>query len=100
MNVKNINGTSRNQCKCGSWLKHWKNFNGGNQSNSCAAFNCYNEQKVGAHIQKEKSSCRAWYIIPLCAKHNAQKGKSITIYSFTKLVSANVNKTCGKQKRH
>jgi hypothetical protein len=28
MTVYNINGTSDNTCKCGSWLAHWKNYSG------------------------------------------------------------------------
>jgi len=26
MKVNNVNGTSDNTCKCGSWLEHWKNL--------------------------------------------------------------------------
>jgi len=95
MKVRNINGTSDNTCKCVSWLNHWKKYGGTSQNPFCACSTCYSSAEVGAHVQKDNALDQAWYIIPLCQKHNL-KAESLMIGDSTTLVSANVNKTCGK----
>lgn len=92
--VKNINGTSDNTCKCGSWLSHWKRFGGGSLPTYCAESGCMKPPSVGAHVQKD-SSDRAWYIVPVCDKHNA-KADAMTVTDGTTFVSANVKETCGR----
>ena len=93
MRVKNINSTSDNLCKCGSWLKHWENFSGHSLTSYCSEKSCMKKPEVGAHVQKDNSS---WYIIPLCKVHNAKHGESIDILDGTALVPANVAETCGR----
>jgi len=96
MKVKNINGTSAKTCKCGSWLNHWKNFNGQSLPNYCPEVKCTKKPEVGAHVQKDSATDSNWYIIPLCQTHNAKTGESLEISDSIKLVSANVSETCGK----
>ncbi len=96
MRVNNINGTSDNTCKCGSWLKHWKNFSGQAIPTYCSEKRCTQKPELGAHVQKDNSSDKSWYIIPLCKSHNGETGKSLEISDNVKLVSANVQETCGK----
>ena len=96
MKVKNINGTSSNICKCGSWLEHWKNFSGQTLPSCCPESGCTQKPEVGAHVQKDNSMDDSWYIIPFCTKHNGETGKSLTVSDSIKLVSANVSNTCGK----
>lgn len=98
MKVKNINGTSDNSCKCGTWLKHWEKYNTGSQSIPiyCREVSCMGKPEVGAHVQKADSTDTSWYIVPLCSAHNAKKGESITLMEGTALASANVSQTCGK----
>jgi hypothetical protein len=96
MKVKNINGTSDNTCKCGSWLEHWKKFGGGLLLTYCPVTKCYEKAEVGAHVQKDSSYDTNWYIVPLCKTHNGEKGKSLDIDNSVVLVSANVSETCGK----
>ena len=91
--IKNINGTSNNSCKCGSWLNHYVKFAGRNPT-FCSETNCLNKDLVGAHVQKVDPSNNNWYIVPLCSEHNKSKGE-LDIGS-TSLVSANVAVTCGK----
>ncbi len=93
MKVKNINGTSENDCPCRSWLNHWKIFSQ-QAPGLCAKNNCYNLAEVGAHVQQDSNN--AWYIIPLCRDHNAQRGQTFYIGDGTPLVSANVSETCGQ----
>ena len=95
MKVNNINGTSQRTCKCGSWLDHWKNYSGQSLPTSCPEKSCTERPEVGAHVQKDSSTDRSWYIVPLCSKHNAQTGKSLELVDSIKLASANVAATCG-----
>jgi hypothetical protein len=94
MRVKNLNGTSDNTCKCGSWLKHWKNFSGQTLSSYCSEKSCTSKPEVGAHVQKENSFDTNWYIIPLCDEHNKKTWGSLEIVDSVALVSANVSNTC------
>ncbi|WP_027360729.1 hypothetical protein [Desulforegula conservatrix] len=97
MKVRNINGTSDNTCKCsGGWIKHWVNFGGKTLPLYCSEISCTETDLVGAHVQKDSSTDKNWYIVPLCKKHNA-KTDSLTIVDGTVLVSANVSETCGKK---
>ena len=97
MKVKNINGTSDNACKCGSWLEHWKNYSKQDLPKYCSEKTCTGKPEVGAHVQKDNSTDESWYIVPFCYTHNAKTGESLEIVESVKLVSANVNETCGKQ---
>jgi len=63
----------------------------------CAVIGCPNTAEVGAHVQKDSSTDKSWYIVPLCKKHNAETGKTIDVSESTALVSANVTLTCGKK---
>ena len=96
MKVTNINGTTQNTCKCGSWLEHWKKFSGQSVPTYCPAIDCLEKPEVGAHVQKYGSADRSWYIIPLCKKCNAKTGQTLEVSDSIKLVSANVSQTCGK----
>jgi hypothetical protein len=95
MKVRNINGTSDNSCKCGSWLEHWKKFSGQTLPAYCPASSCLKKPEVGAHVQKDSYSDDSWYIIPLCNDCNGKKGQSLEVSDSIKLVSANVSRTCG-----
>lgn len=94
MKVNNINGTSVNTCKCGSWLEHWKKFSKKSIPAACCVVGCTEKPEVGAHVQKDSATDRSWYIIPLCKKHNKET-KSLDVSVLTTFVSANVNSTCG-----
>ncbi len=96
MKVNNINGTSQNACSCGSWLDHWKNFSGQTLPTYCPENTCLKKPAVGAHVQKDSSIDRGWYIVPLCDGHNRERGKSLNIADSTAPVSANVSQTCRK----
>ena len=96
MRVTNINGTSQNTCNCGSWLEHWKKFSGQAIPSHCPVMSCLQKPEVGAHVQKDNSTDRSWYIIPLCKTHNAETGKSLDVTDSIAFVSANVSQTCGK----
>ena len=100
MKVHNINGTSRNKCKCGTWKKHWEDFNekGEPWPSECVEISCKRTASDGAHVQKEEGKDKSWYIIPLCDVHNGPKfhGKTIEIDNDTSFASANRSETCEK----
>jgi hypothetical protein len=96
MKVRNINGTSQTNCKCGSWLDHWKKYSGEAVGSYCKEVKCTKPPEVGAHVQKDDGSDNAWYIVPLCNEHNNKRGETIELMSGTKLVSANKQETCDK----
>ncbi|MFH1160090.1 MAG: hypothetical protein V1733_03985 [bacterium] len=91
--IKNINGTSGQPCRCGTWLQHWENITG-ERAGVCAEVKCGKLASEGAHVQKAGNHDVSWYIIPLCTKHNAIRGGEIEIVGFIPLVSANKQKTC------
>ena len=99
MKVHNINGTSDNKCRCGSWEAHWEKFNEYKRSwpKYCSESTCLERASVGAHVQKEAGTNK-WYIIPLCAKHNGPKfhGESIEVSASTSFAPANRKETCEK----
>lgn len=95
--IKNINGTSDNKCKCGTWLSHWKKFSGQDAPTYCPVTNCMNKDLVGAHVQKADSIDDHWFIVPLCNAHNQLDSKiELEISSKIKFVSANRQETCEK----
>lgn len=83
MKVNTINEISPNDCKCGSWLKHWENY-GNDFSMSCSV-----------EVQLDNSDDKSWYIIPVCYVHN-KLSTEFKIKKTTTLVSASVDSTCGK----
>jgi hypothetical protein len=96
MKVTNINNTSGRTCFCDNWFAHWGKFSGRTGAAPCSTQMCYNQAMVGAHVQKDSAWDRNWYIIPLCANCNAQRGASLEIRDDVPLISANVEETCGK----
>jgi hypothetical protein len=99
MKVTNINGTTDSDCKCGSWLEHWKKFGGQRLPMNCPERSCRNQPEAGAHVQLEGSTDSKWYIIPLCNAHGAETGKTLEVSDGMELASANVDETCGRTRR-
>lgn len=91
--VKNINGTSGNSCKCGSWLNHWEKLSR-TSPRWCAQVACMKEAKHGAHVLRADSVISKWFIIPLCEAHNAQRGEQLYVMDSTIFISANKKETC------
>ena len=90
--VKNLNGTSDNKPPVGftSWKEYWIAIKGFWPS-LCAAYGCYDAPDVGAHVKKVDSYDDDWYIVPLCSKHNNQRGEILYVES-EKMVKANIKK--------
>lgn len=98
MRLKNINGTSGLTCGCGSWLNHWANFSGQSIPTYCPTFGCMEKKLVGAHVQQDSTTDKKWYIVPLCATHNA-KSETLDVGPVA-LAPANVSETCKKEETY
>lgn len=96
MQVRNINGTTNNSCKCSSWLNHWLRFSGQVLPSTCSEIYCSEKPEVGAHVQIAGSTDASWYVVPLCQRHNMMLFGSIELKTNMRLAPANVNLTCGK----
>lgn len=95
MKVMNVNGTSDNICRCGTWLEHWRKFSNQPLPICCPEKHCMQMSAVGAHVQKDDPTDRGWYIIPLCNGHSRETGKSLEVGDSIALVPADVSQTCG-----
>lgn len=96
MKVTNINGTSDHDCSCGSWLKHWENYNYLGQKRPLICPACGSPfVEVGAHVQKHASADEKWYIVPLCKGCNNKPRDSILDIGICALAPASKESTCG-----
>jgi hypothetical protein len=97
MVIRNINNTSDNKCNCGTWLKHWEQYNNLKQGVPilCPVSTCFNKAEVGAHVQLSDIKDQSWYIIPLCKSCNNKRGETLDV-GFIALARANARETCGK----
>jgi len=68
MLVHNLNDTSDNSCRCGTWIRHWENYRNKHAVN-CVA--CHKHTTtIGAHVQKTYSNDQRSFIVPLCYSCN------------------------------
>lgn len=95
MQYKNLNGTTPNRCKCGSWLAHFQHYGTGT-STKCAVKGCSNLSEVGGHVKKISAIDSKWYIVPLCKACNKLTEGFYLKAVIKKPASANVAMTCGK----
>ncbi len=93
--VTNLRGTSELECKCGSWLAHWR-IGAGSLRATCAVFGCGDEAEVGAHVvSADGRTDRQFWIAPFCRAHNIHTNDRIMyLKQNVRLVSANKRITC------
>jgi hypothetical protein len=92
LQVRNLQGTSRHLCWCGSWIEHWRCGSGGGRF-TCAVVGCSGPAEVGAHVKPVDLT--GWYIAPFCKGCNHWSNREIlTLDRRTWLVRANVSLTC------
>ncbi len=93
--ITNIKGTSDTICKCGGWLKHWRNFSKQNLPRYCPVEGCFQTDLMGVPVQKAYSPDRKRFIIPLCSFHSISK-IDLDVSDTITFVSANKSETCEK----
>lgn len=98
MKVKNLNGTSDRDCKCSSWLEHWRKSAGSGFANRkiCANQNCKNNATVGGHVIKANSIIQRHYIVPLCYTCNHPSNTGVMDIGDVHLALANVRESCAR----
>jgi len=99
LRLNNLNCTKSTDCKCGSWLEHWKQFSAQSLPDFCAEKKCLNPPTLGAHVQKDSLRDRRWYIVPVCEEHFEKTGASLEVPEAVAVVSADVTETCGIRSR-
>jgi hypothetical protein len=103
MKVKNLEGTASLNCSCQTWLNHWENHSGASFPTKCCVKGCGNNPEVGAHVQRNDflfqifGIAESHWIVPMCIHHNNQRGMQLSIWDETKLVSADIFKTCKRK---
>ena len=97
MKVININSTESQECTCGTWLNHWRNFSRQPLPTICPELRCLEKPTVGARVQINNASDDKWYIVPLCKKHAAKTGATLDISDLVHLVPVDENETCGSK---
>ena len=68
--VRNIIGSSDNDPPIGyaSWKEYWEDKKK-RKFSICSCTSCTEEAKAGGHVKKVYGS-NAWYIVPICIRHN------------------------------
>jgi hypothetical protein len=56
-----------------------------------------NQIEVGARVHKENQEDGIWFIVPLCQKHESQRGEVLIVNDNVKLVSTQISETCGSR---
>jgi hypothetical protein len=87
MRVKNLNKAAQDKSSGGSWLTHWEKHSGQNAW-MCYVQGCIGRPSAGGRVQKDGSTDRGWYVIPLCATCNDKSGQDLEIWAEATLVSA------------
>ena len=89
--VKNLNGTSDNAPTpkgYTSWKAFWEAKTGRTFS-TCSCNGCTTSAAVGAHVQKDSSADKKWYIVPLCTSCNVSKKNEVFEVRDNDLVAVN-----------
>lgn len=87
VNIKDIDKTCNNRCKCDNWLTHWIIY-ASKPAVFCAEDNC-REMKNLKGVLVEKEGSEDLYVVPLCMEHSKKRG-SININDYTILVKADI----------
>ena len=88
--VANLASTSKNKCRCRTWLRHWRKISRSARV-TCGVLGCVEHARVGAHVQMLDNRCTwHWWIAPLCYSHNHHRNYGpMWLDSRVALVSAN-----------
>ena len=84
-------------CKCGSWLQHWKNINPplnhiGYSTIYCSAYNCIlGGLPIATSVRFNNSD--DVYIIPFCEAHSKSEVE-ILLYDSPKIANVNYRDVC------
>jgi hypothetical protein len=88
--VRNVTGTSRRRCGCGSWLDHYLSWTGSTRM-VCSVLGCGSTATVGAHVRNvtRVDSPGHHRIILMCHPCNMVRGEDLALKSGVPMVWAN-----------
>jgi len=90
--VRNVRGTSRRACACGSWREHWYNHvTRPSGREVCARYGCGNPVEIGAHVAvvNGQTDWQHW-IVPFCQPCNMiDPDEDLDLKDGVELISAN-----------
>ena len=95
--MRNLKGTTGLRCRCGSWMKHWRN--GANSRRArCAVVGCTGEGEIGAHVVSvDERTDTQWWIAPFCRSCNDSRNENhMYLEARITLVAANKAVTCDR----
>ena len=95
-NWKNKGGTSKRDCKCGSWKQHWINNTSESWPSKCSVEGCNKSATCGIHVIN--SNVEGEQIAPACGSCN-QLEEEFNLKGGITVVSANKSETCEKQRK-
>jgi hypothetical protein len=95
MRVKNLGGATQNTHSSAGWLALWEKLSGQNAF-ICFVKGCIRRPSVGGQVQKDSSTDKNWYVIPLCVDCSKKKGQDLDIWDEAGLVSANAGEATEK----
>jgi hypothetical protein len=87
MKVKNLNKSSSGKRGQEDWLGLWEKHAGQNAW-ICSVQGCIRRPTVGGRVQKDNSTDRNWYVIPLCGPCNERHGEDLAIWDEARLMPA------------
>ena len=87
MKVTNINKINGHSHELANWLEHWEKFSGENIPECCQEKSCSNKPEVGVLVQKNSSTDRGSYVLPLCGVHGDRNGEKLRVMNSVNLVS-------------
>jgi hypothetical protein len=85
--IRNLRGTARRGCICGTWIDHWYNETRSTRL-TCSVYGCGAYATVGAHVEILNSTDRGHYIVPICHPCNMEPDE-MDLKIGIALVSAN-----------
>ncbi len=91
MKVRNLNKAVSSGYDSGGWLTYWEKFSG-QAARECFVSGCKNARSVGGHVQKDSSTDKSWYVVPLCDDCNRKTGQDLEIWDLAMLVPANITR--------
>jgi len=89
LRVRNLNGSTQGSSTTGSWLTYWEKFSG-QTAYGCFVSGCKNKRSVGGHVQKDSTTDKSWYIVPLCDECSKKTGQDLDVWDLAMLVPANI----------
>lgn len=95
MLVTNVGISGSSFCGCDGRLNHWRRAIRYVGYPECSVSDCHETATLGVPVEKYESDDRTWYIVPMCARHNASNN-ALPVRDSARFASAIVQRSCGR----